>query len=97
VGYCDAWVENSHLYIVMSHCNGGDLACRLQLAPSSVSQVLHYARDISSGMQHLHRHKIMHRYVANSCLIPDGSSRLHKWSQVPYSVCEVAACMISPI
>jgi NIMA (never in mitosis gene a)-related kinase 1/4/5 len=97
VGYCDAWVENSHLYIVMNHCNGGDLACRLQLAPLSVSQVLHYARDISCGMQHLHRHKIMHRYVAYSCLNPHGSSCLHKCLQLPFGVCEAAACMISPI
>jgi hypothetical protein len=40
---------------------------------------------------------IMHRYIANSCRIPDGSSRLHKCSQLPFSVCEDAACMISPI
>lgn len=64
VGYLDAWVENSHLYIVMEYCNRGDLAARLQRAsePLPIAEVLQYGRDISCGMQYLHSHKIMHRY-----------------------------------
>lgn len=63
VGYLDAWVENSHLYIVMEYCDRGDLSARLQSKPLLVPEVLIYARDISCGMQHLHSHKIMHRCV----------------------------------
>lgn len=63
VGYLDAWVENSHLYIVMEYCSCGDLAALLHSKELSVPEVLQYARDISCGMQHLHGHKIMHRCV----------------------------------
>lgn len=62
VGYLDAWVENSHLYIVMEYCSRGDLSLALRSKQLTIPEVLRYARDISCGMKHLHGHRIMHRY-----------------------------------
>lgn len=63
VGYLDAWVENSHLYIVMEYCRGGDLGLLLRGRQLSILEVLQYGRDMACGMQHLHAHRIMHRYA----------------------------------
>lgn len=62
VEYHDAWVENSHLYIVMEYCSHGDLGALLERKQLEVQDVLSHARDISCGLEHLHRHRIMHRY-----------------------------------
>lgn len=62
VGYHDAWVENSHLYIVMDYCSEGDLAECLTAGQLSPEVIWGFARDISCGLEHLHKNNIMHRY-----------------------------------
>lgn len=61
VGYHDAWVENSHLYIVMEYCSEGDLAQLLKAHHLPAQDIWGFARDICCGLEHLHKNKIMHR------------------------------------
>lgn len=61
VGYHDAWVENSHLYIVMDYCSEGDLAVLLKTRQLVYEDIWGFARDISCGLEHLHNSNIMHR------------------------------------
>lgn len=61
VGYHDAWVENSHLYIVMDYCSEGDLAVLLKARSLNCDDIWGFARDISCGLEHLHSNNIMHR------------------------------------
>lgn len=66
VGYHDAWVENSHLYIVMDYCSEGDLAMLLKARKLAYEDIWGFARDISCGLEHLHSSNIMHRCSLNT-------------------------------
>jgi serine/threonine-protein kinase 24/25/MST4 len=88
VGYLDAWVENSHLYIVMEFCSGGDLSARLKARRMSEAELWQCTRDISCGLEHLHSKRIMHRRAAlcscfASCTFVAGSA-MHTASQAMY-------------
>ncbi|XP_066439688.1 serine/threonine-protein kinase Nek5-like isoform X3 [Eleutherodactylus coqui] len=58
--------ENSHLYIVMEFCDGGDLMKRIKRQRGVLfeeDQILNWFVQISLGLKHIHDRKVLHRDI----------------------------------
>ena len=69
VRFYDMLVTNSHYYVVMEYCNGGDLlSCldeykKLYNIPFTQEIVQYLMRQIVEGLKMIHSHKIIHRDI----------------------------------
>jgi NIMA (never in mitosis gene a)-related kinase len=82
VRYHDAWVDTSQLCIVMEYCGGGDLAsANAEGRELSEPALWRYIMHVASGLEFLHRNRILHRYV--SLLSPVTSRRCKRAELLP--------------
>ena len=69
VHFYDMLITNSHYYVVMEYCNGGDLlSClekykKLYNRPFTQEIVQYLMRQIIEGLKMVHSHKIIHRDI----------------------------------
>merc|ERR1712136_603632 len=81
VQYIESFEENSHLYIVMEYCEGGDLYAMINKQKGvlfSEKQVLNWFVQLCLALKHVHDRKILHRDIktSNIFLTKDGSVKL---------------------
>jgi serine/threonine protein kinase len=65
--YHQEFLERGSWYIVMEHCEGGDLLTRLQAAPQNQlteATALFYFRQVAQGVHFLHTSGIAHRDIS---------------------------------
>jgi tRNA A-37 threonylcarbamoyl transferase component Bud32 len=60
VGYC----ERPHLCICVEFCSGGSLDVYLRAHRTPLKRLLKWAADAAAGVEHLHRHNVVHRDLA---------------------------------
>jgi len=85
VGYKESFFMNdrrrqrTHLCIVMSLCDGGDLSGRLESQRKRLLkewQILHWFVQICLGLQHMHEENILHRDIKTQNIFLTGNGRI---------------------
>lgn len=79
VGYQDSFVTKSHLCIVMTYCDGGDLGARIKQANGALlheAQVLHWFVQMALGLHFMHENQVLHRDIKAQNIFLLGNGRL---------------------
>ncbi|XP_026190198.1 serine/threonine-protein kinase Nek5 [Cyclospora cayetanensis] len=81
VRYLDSYVEGQSLHIVMSFCDGGDLAGLLraredQNAPLPEKQIIRWLAQLLMAVKYTHQNKIIHRDIKSQNIFIEKNNRL---------------------
>jgi NIMA (never in mitosis gene a)-related kinase len=81
VEYTESFEEQGHLYIVMGHADGGDLATKIRRREGKLfdeDEIWHDLIELALAIKHIHDRKILHRDLktANVFLMKDGTVKL---------------------
>lgn len=81
VAYRDSFFANGqdNLCIVMTFCDGGDLANRLSASKGSLfkeDQILHWFVQIALAIHYMHENKVLHRDIKTQNIFLLGNGRL---------------------
>jgi p21-activated kinase 1 len=84
VNYIDSFLYKNEIWIVMEYMEGGSLTDVLIESLMSEGQIAAVSREIALGLQHLHRHGIIHRDVksGNVLLSHTGDVKLSTYHDV---------------
>ena len=88
----DVGCQDNTDYLVMEYLEGEPLAQRLKKGPLPLDQVLRYAIEVASALDHAHRHGVIHRDLkpsnimltkAGAKLLDFGLAKVHAAEAVP--------------
>eukprot|EP00747_Dinoflagellata_sp_TGD_P183619 gnl/TRDRNA2_/TRDRNA2_38595_c0_seq1.p1 gnl/TRDRNA2_/TRDRNA2_38595_c0~~gnl/TRDRNA2_/TRDRNA2_38595_c0_seq1.p1 ORF type:complete len:385 (+),score=68.91 gnl/TRDRNA2_/TRDRNA2_38595_c0_seq1:93-1247(+) len=68
VKYCESFVHDRHLCIVMDYCEGGDLSAHIQQCkkyrqPIPQNQILRWFTQMSLALKYMHERNVLHRDI----------------------------------
>lgn len=66
VGYIDSFLHNDLLWLVMEYMEGGNLADVASVNLMTEGQIAAVSREIGQGLEHIHRHGVIHRNIQSS-------------------------------
>jgi NIMA (never in mitosis gene a)-related kinase len=81
VKYFDSQVEGDYLYILMEHCEGGDLQKLIKKHKKEGTKVSEidiwrYTKETLEGLKYLHDQKVLHRDIKPQNLLLDDQNSL---------------------
>ncbi|KAG8696336.1 signal transducing kinase of the PAK [Ceratobasidium sp. 394] len=63
IGYIDSFLHKDFLWIAMEYMGGGSLADIVTTSPMTEGQIAAVSRETAQGLEHLHRHGVVHRDI----------------------------------
>ncbi|KAG8711621.1 signal transducing kinase of the PAK [Ceratobasidium sp. 394] len=63
IGYIDSFLHNDFIWIAMEYMGGGSLADIVTTSPMTEGQIAAVSRETAQGLEHLHRHGVVHRDI----------------------------------
>ena len=63
VNYIDSFLYKNELWIVMEYMEGGSLTDVVTANPMTEGQIAAVSRETAQGLQHLHKHGVIHRDI----------------------------------
>jgi p21-activated kinase 1 len=66
VKYIDSFIHKNHVWIVMEHMEGGSLSGMVEANLMTEGQIAAVSREIAQGLEHLHRHGVIHRDIKSN-------------------------------
>jgi len=87
VNYIDSFLHKNDLWVVMEYMEGGSLTDVVTANLMTEGQIAAVSRETTQGLEHLHRHGVIHRDIKsdNVLLSMSGDVKLSKsldWSQI---------------
>ena len=79
VAYKDSFFAKDSLCIVMTYCDGGDLAARLAAAKAQLfkeDQIMHWFVQIALAIHYMHEKNVLHRDIKTQNIFLLGNGRL---------------------
>jgi p21-activated kinase 1 len=66
VNYIDSFLYKNELWIVMEYMEGGSLTDIITANSMTEGQIAAVSREVAQGLQHLHKHGVIHRDMKSS-------------------------------
>lgn len=91
VNYIDSFLHKNELWVVMEYMEGGSLTDVVTANLMSEGQIAAVSRETAQGLEHLHRHGVIHRDIKsdNVLLSMNGDIKLSECFTTP--LCGFAA------
>ena len=85
VNYIDSFLHKNELWVVMEYMEGGSLTDVVTANLMSEGQIAAVSRETAQGLEHLHRHGVIHRDIKsdNVLLSMNGDIKLSAYSFAP--------------
>ena len=85
VNYIDSFLHKNELWVVMEYMEGGSLTDVVTANLMSEGQIAAVSRETAQGLEHLHRHGVIHRDIKsdNVLLSMNGDIKLSAYSFTP--------------
>ena len=83
VNYIDSFLYKNELWVVMEYMEGGSLTDVVTANLMSEGQIAAVSRETAQGLEHLHRHGVIHRDIKsdNVLLSMNGDIKLSEYSK----------------
>jgi len=97
VNYIDSFLYKNELWVVMEYMEGGSLTDVVTANLMSEGQIAAVSRETCQGLDHLHRHGVIHRDIKsdNVLLSMNGDIKLST-SALPLTPAHSACCVWAP-
>jgi len=90
VDYIDSFLHKNELWIVMEYMEGGNLTDVVTVNLMSEGQIAAVSRETCQGLEHLHRHGVIHRDIRSDNVLLS----LHGDIKLSAFVVQVECCLL---
>ena len=85
VNFIDSFLHKNELWVVMEYMEGGSLTDVVMASLMTEGQIAAVSRETAQGLQHLHKHGVIHRDIksGNVLLSLSGDVKLSPYDELP--------------